>query len=123
MRGHIPAQEGDENDRNEAADDAADSFCALGVEFAAKAGTNLAADEPAECAANNKAENCQDGCANEQPDIIPGDGRPNADGKETADGAYDSPSERAHAGFTKTWFPHRAKISQNCSKSNRRGRG
>jgi hypothetical protein len=118
MSGHIPTQQSDENDRNEPTDDAADGFGALGVEFAAETGANLPSDEPAQCAANNEAKNCQDRCANEEADIISGDRRPDSDGKEAANGADHSPSECAHVGFTKGGFTHSANYSSVSYKCN-----
>jgi hypothetical protein len=111
MRGHVPAQQSDQDDRHKSADNATDGFGALGVELAAKTRTDLPADEPAECPANDEAKNCQDRCANEQSDIIPGDSWPNADGKKSPNGANDSASECAHITFTKGGLTHITKVS------------
>jgi len=118
VRDHIPAPEGDQNDRNETADDPADGFGALSFEFIAQAGANLAADQPAQRAAKEKADNCEDRRADEEADIFSGDGGSNADREETADSADDGAGECSYIGFTETGFTHGAKISQNDVKSN-----
>jgi hypothetical protein len=106
MCGHVPAPKSDEYDWNETADDPADRLSALGVKFAAEAGAELAADEPAECAANNEADNSENGRADEQSDVIPGNSRANADGKQTTSSTDSSASEGSYVGFTKGGRTH-----------------
>ncbi len=111
MCGHVPTPKGDQDDWNETADDAANGFGALGVELSAKSRTELTADQPAECAADNETENCEDRRANEQANIFTSDSRSDADSKEAANGADDSTGECAHVGFTKGGSAHKAKVS------------
>lgn len=89
-RGHVPTPESDQQNWNQAADDPANGFGALGIEFSADARANLAADEPAEWAANQQADNRKNGCPDEQSNILSRDGRSDADGKKAADGANNS---------------------------------
>ena len=113
MCSHVPAPKRDEHDWNEAADDPADRLSALGSKFAAEAGAQLPADEPAECAANNEADNSENGRADEQSDVIPGNSRANADGKQTTSSTDSSASEGSYVGFTKGGRTHQGQFSTN----------
>jgi hypothetical protein len=106
MCGHVPTPQGNQNDRKQAADGATDGFCALSVEFPTEARAELPADKPAECAAKNEAENSENGGADEQSDIIPGNCRADADRKETPRRTDSGASEGSYIRFTKGRFTH-----------------
>ena len=110
MCGHVPTPQGDDNDRKQAADDAADGFCALSIKFSAETGAELATNKPAECAANNEADNSENGRADEQSDIIPGNGRADADRKQTTRRTDSGASEGSHVRFTKGRFTHQGAV-------------
>jgi hypothetical protein len=113
MCGHVPAPKSDEHDWNETADDPADRLSALGSKFAAEAGAQLPADEPAKCAANDEADNSENGRAHEQSDVIPGNSRANADSKQTTSRTDSSASEGSYVGFTKGGRTHQGEFSTN----------
>lgn len=119
--GHIPAPKRDQQNWNEAADDAADSFGAFSMEFSADPRANLATDEPAERTTNQQADNGKYRRADEQSNILCGDGGSNADGKKAADGADNSARQRAHIRFAEAGFTHKAKVSYKGPKCNREG--
>jgi hypothetical protein len=66
----------------------------------------LATDEPSKRTTYEEAYDCENGGANQQTDVVMGNGRANADGKQATNAADNCACHRAYVRFSEAGFPH-----------------